>query len=136
MRISDSTRVAGERPTESHPPLTRRRRDLASELLAVVGTGASLLRAAGGALRTGVVTITADPRLQRFGPDREGSTAARPGAKTDPTALIYELLDAHYDTAELVEELASDEEWEVHLEYLRALQRRGREVLARLGDRR
>jgi hypothetical protein len=44
--------------------------------------------------------------------------------------LIYELLDAHYDTALLTEEVADDERWHAHLAYLRDLQRVAREVLA------
>jgi hypothetical protein len=44
--------------------------------------------------------------------------------------LIYELLDAHYDTARLAEDVADDERWYVHLGYLRDLQRVAREVLA------
>jgi len=48
-------------------------------------------------------------------------------------ALIYELLDAHGDTARLADALRGpDLPWESHLEYLRALQRRGREILAQL----
>jgi hypothetical protein len=47
-------------------------------------------------------------------------------------ALVYELLDAHDDTARLAEGLG-DIAWEFHLDYLRALQRKGRETLARLG---
>jgi hypothetical protein len=45
--------------------------------------------------------------------------------------LVYELLDAHHDTVELGADLAGDS-WQAHLDYLRALQRKGREVLARL----
>lgn len=44
-------------------------------------------------------------------------------------ALVYELLDAHQDTVELGAELAEDS-WQAHLDYLRALQRTGRELLA------
>jgi hypothetical protein len=44
--------------------------------------------------------------------------------------LIYELLDAHYDTMLLANELKSEPSWEGHLEYLRGLQRVGRETLA------
>jgi hypothetical protein len=44
--------------------------------------------------------------------------------------LIYELLDAHYDTARLAEDVADDERWYAHLGYLRDLQRVAREVLA------
>jgi hypothetical protein len=53
--------------------------------------------------------------------------------------LIYELLDAHDDTRRLAVELAGESAWQPHLEYLRALQRTGREILAHIasesGDR-
>jgi hypothetical protein len=45
--------------------------------------------------------------------------------------LAYELLDAHTDTAQLVDGLPYDPYWAAHLDYLRALQRKGREMLAR-----
>lgn len=47
-------------------------------------------------------------------------------------ALVYELLDAHQDTMRLAETAADDELWAAHLDYLRDLQRVGREGLARL----
>jgi hypothetical protein len=47
--------------------------------------------------------------------------------------LADELLEAQLDTAELAEPLSAEPGWEVHLEYLRALQRRGRELLAAAG---
>ena len=47
------------------------------------------------------------------------------------TMLVNELLDAHDDTARLAADLAPDVRWEVHLAYLRDLQRLGREALAR-----
>jgi hypothetical protein len=45
-------------------------------------------------------------------------------------ALVYELLDAHADTARLDADAASDADWANHLAYLRDLQRVGRETLA------
>jgi hypothetical protein len=45
--------------------------------------------------------------------------------------LAYELLDAHADTAELADGLRYDRSWAAHLDYLRALQRKGRGTLAR-----
>jgi hypothetical protein len=48
------------------------------------------------------------------------------------TELVYELLDAHADTARLAEELDRDDGWAAHLDYLRKLQRVGREALARV----
>lgn len=47
-------------------------------------------------------------------------------------ALAYELLDAHEDTTRLASDLASDVDWAVHLDYLRALHRIGRSMLARV----
>jgi hypothetical protein len=44
--------------------------------------------------------------------------------------LVYELLDAHADTAALAAPLGRDPRWAAHLDYLRALQRTGRELLA------
>ena len=44
--------------------------------------------------------------------------------------LVYELLDAHSDTAALVAEGADGAGWDAHLEYLGRLQRTGRELLA------
>jgi hypothetical protein len=46
-------------------------------------------------------------------------------------ALAYELLDAHSDTSQLADGLPYDRAWAAHLDYLRALQRKGREMLAR-----
>ncbi len=47
--------------------------------------------------------------------------------------LVYELLDAHDDTAQLAGVPVGDEQWAVHLDYLRCLQRKGRQVLAMTG---
>ncbi len=46
------------------------------------------------------------------------------------TELLYELLDAHADTTRLASDLELDERWAAHLDYLRDLQRVGREALA------
>jgi len=46
--------------------------------------------------------------------------------------LIYELLDAHDDTTQLASSFTFDPAWSRHLEYLRCLQRAGREILAGL----
>jgi hypothetical protein len=45
--------------------------------------------------------------------------------------VVYELLDAHDDTVRLGEGLEDDLRWRAHLDYLRGLQRVGREALAR-----
>jgi len=60
------------------------------------------------------------------------SDVSRAGAPmSDLSALIYELLDAHADTADLAAELLEDPRWGAHLDYLKALQRTGREMLTR-----
>jgi hypothetical protein len=48
------------------------------------------------------------------------------------TDLVYELLDAHCDTVCLAREADDAVAWAAHLEYLRDLQRIGRETLARV----
>jgi hypothetical protein len=50
------------------------------------------------------------------------------------TELVYELIDAHSDTMALAERLSDDPRWAAHLEYLRGLQRVGREALARMPE--
>jgi hypothetical protein len=45
-------------------------------------------------------------------------------------SLIYELVDAHDDTARIAAQLVADPTWSVHLDYLRDLQRVARELLA------
>ena len=47
------------------------------------------------------------------------------------TELVYELLDAHVDTMRMAHDLDGDPAWAAHLDYLRDLQRVGRETLAR-----
>lgn len=46
--------------------------------------------------------------------------------------LIYELLDAHEETLRMAE-IDPDAVWRAHLDYLRALQRTARELLAHNG---
>jgi hypothetical protein len=67
-------------------------------------------------------------RLQARSPLQLDSEALSP----DAVALIYELLDALDDTARLGGQLREDPTWDAHLNYLRALQRTGREMLARM----
>jgi hypothetical protein len=50
------------------------------------------------------------------------------------TELVYELLDAHEDTARLAQDMPGDPRWDAHLDYLRRLQRVGREALARTAE--
>ncbi len=53
----------------------------------------------------------------------------------DATELVYELLDAHVDTMRMARELDGDPSWAAHLDYLRDLQRVGREALAQSARR-
>jgi hypothetical protein len=50
------------------------------------------------------------------------------------TELVYELLDAHVDTMRMARDLVDDRAWAAHLDYLRDLQRVGREALAHASD--
>lgn len=59
-----------------------------------------------------------------------------PSALDELAALVYELLDAHADTVILADDLAPESCWGAHVDYLRNLQRVGRETLARLDDAR
>jgi hypothetical protein len=43
--------------------------------------------------------------------------------------LVHELLDAHTDTVLLASDI-NDPAWEAHTDYVRALHRRGHEILA------
>ena len=48
--------------------------------------------------------------------------------------LVHELLDAHEDTVDLATAPATPVEWQVHVDYLRALQRVAHESLARIAS--
>jgi hypothetical protein len=94
---------------------------------------------AGGAvvcLRLGAVGGRAHAAAQAVHPGATGTSGGgdlRPGAEAGAglAELAYELLDAHADTAQLADGLTYDRSWAAHLDYLRALQRKGREMLAR-----
>jgi hypothetical protein len=60
--------------------------------------------------------------------------APLPGACEQLTRLVYELLDAHDDTARIATGQDLDARWQAHLSYLRDLQRVARELLARAGQ--
>jgi hypothetical protein len=62
----------------------------------------------------------------RHAPSEQRAVAAEPAL----VALVYELLDAHADTAELAAELVDHPRWGAQLDYLRALQRTARATLA------
>jgi hypothetical protein len=60
--------------------------------------------------------------------------APLPGACEQLTQLVYELLDAHDDTARIATSQDLDVRWQAHLSYLRDLQRVARELLAHAGQ--
>jgi hypothetical protein len=70
-----------------------------------------------------MVLLSGKPALMRH------STFTVPGSDK-LVELVYELLDAHDDTTRLATELEQDAGWAAHLDYLRTLQRVGRELLA------
>ena len=93
---------------------------------------------AGGALvglRLGAAAVRAHsvPQPVHRAPDTTAGGDHRPesAAAASLAELAYELLDAHADTAQLADGLTYDRSWAAHLDYLRALQRKGREMLAR-----
>jgi hypothetical protein len=59
---------------------------------------------------------------------RETTPSVEPSARL--VELVYELMDAHDDTARLANEFGREVEWAAHLDYLQRLQRVGRELLA------
>jgi hypothetical protein len=69
--------------------------------------------------------------------DRQGPDLKIWHAKptVEPTAklaeLVYELLDAHDDTVRLAQDRIGDPDWDAHVDYLRQLQRVGRETLGK-----
>jgi len=70
-------------------------------------------------------------------PDEHGERVDHGRATTNLallTRLVYELLDAHVDTVDLALGYEDDIAWNMHLEYLRALQRQSRTLLARIGS--
>jgi hypothetical protein len=60
--------------------------------------------------------------------------APLPEACEQLTRLVYELLDAHDDTARIAAGQDLDPGWRAHLSYLRDLQRVARELLAHAGQ--
>ena len=67
------------------------------------------------------------PPVTLYEPVRDTATADSRLAE-----LVYELLDAHGDTMRLAGEQVETPAWAAHLDYLRDLQRVGRELLAQL----
>jgi len=108
----------------------RRPASTAMKIQVAVCAGEALicLRLGAAALRAHSVPQAADPAADTTaGGDHQRDSAAAASL----AVLAYELLDAHADTAQLADALPYDRSWAAHLDYLRALQRKGRETLAR-----
>jgi hypothetical protein len=109
----------------------RLRASTAIKLHAAVCAGEALI-----CLRLGAAVLRAHSVPQAVHPARETTASGDHRPDEDEAAaglavLAYELLDAHADTGQLADGLAYDSSWAAHLDYLRALQRKGRETLAR-----
>src|SRR3954470_12977789 len=86
-----------------------------------------------GCLRLGAAGRRAHAAAQVVHPGASGTSGGGahrpvPEAGAGLAELAYELLDAHTDTAQLVDGLPYDPSWAAHLDYLRALQPRGRDL--------
>ena len=103
---------------------------IATKIQAAVCAGGALI-----CLRLGVAALRPHsvPHAVHAAPDTTAGGDRQPDSAADASlaALAYELLDAHADTAQLADGLPYDDSWAAHLDYLRALQRKGRETLAR-----
>jgi hypothetical protein len=66
------------------------------------------------------------------GASAESRGRPRHRVTADHEALVYQLLDAHADTADPAAEPRSEPRWAAHLDDLRALQRKGRQTLAQI----
>jgi hypothetical protein len=107
-----------------------RHRTLLDEADAAITSCVALVRRGARVRLKGVTKPdTAPPPDQPRPVARPDST--QPSEADQVVALVYELLDAHDDTMQLASEMDFDQFWGAHLDYLRALQRKGREVLAR-----
>jgi hypothetical protein len=86
------------------------------------------------AVRAAVVAGEAVIRsvVRRPSPAGADPSGGDTGAARVHETLIYELLDAHADTADLAADLGAEPHWAAHLDYLRALQREGRQTLAQI----
>jgi hypothetical protein len=102
----------------------------ALKIQAAVWAGEALI-----CLRLGAAVLRAHsvPQAVHPAPETTGGGDHLPDAEAAAglAALAYELLDAHADTAQLADGLPYDRPWAAHLDYLRSLQRKGRETLAR-----
>jgi hypothetical protein len=101
---------------------------LAAALQAAIAAAEAVRGALAGRGPSSVLALGAPGSTGRD--TRDETARCRPTLHAE--ALVYELLDAHADTAELADELRGEPQWAAHLDYLRALQRTGRETLAQM----
>jgi hypothetical protein len=103
---------------------------LADEILGAVAAVEARIRVGANILVSRLCTTTANTPLTCS--SAESGRAWDSVGLAQVAELVYELLDAHDDTARMASDLACDPSWRAHVAYLRALQRGGRETLARL----
>lgn len=126
IRPRTPTRVRSFKPVDPHERLYAL---VLGALRGVLADLATRMLSRGGALLTRTLASGNDPYepiRARVTSDQKPEPLASPGI----VALVYELLDAHDDIARLASGLASDPVWLKHLDYVRRLQRQGREALA------
>jgi hypothetical protein len=126
--LSDARLVASHEwlPTGRPIGLGDRARDLVGRLLVAIGA-----RAVPG----WVLSPSSRGAPPAASVSRPLSTGVEPAGLADLSRFVYELLDAHDDTARIAREPPGEMSWDAHLDYLRALQRKGRELLALLDER-
>jgi hypothetical protein len=103
---------------------------LAAAVQATIAAGEAAVRAL--VRRTPAMVVALGAPAQTLRDALDETARARP--TTQAQALVYELLDAHADTADLAADLRDEPRWAAHLDYLRALQRTGRETLAQMEE--
>jgi hypothetical protein len=105
--------------------------DAAGIAAGIIGVGAASARLA----RAGADALLADTRSGTERSLRRTTTrqVPRDASLSALGKLVYQLLDAHEDTAQMAAWFRGDPDWRLHLERLQRLQRTSRETLAHLG---
>lgn len=103
--------------------------DAAGIAAGIIGVGAASVRLT----RAGADALVDHARVAGRRREADGDAGSRSTGATSLSAvceLVYELLDAHEDTAQMAAWFRCDPDWREHLERLQTLQRKGRETLA------
>jgi hypothetical protein len=113
------------------PRQSFRTSDAAGIAAGIIGVGAASVRLT----RAGADALIDRARAAGRGGQANGAAGPRATDATSLSAvseLVYELLDAHEDTAQMAAWFRCDPDWREHLQRLQTLQRQGRETLAHL----